>query len=368
MEKLKFSFLVKGTQQGKSNFIALTQIETPDGEKFEIPEEYQPMEKHTILEKTKEFVKLKGTLTKRHQKRNVWVLLTPELTDCYIDEAGNMIFGDQFLEQIQENLEPEDGSLKDLLKQLIEDKKKNTTENLTKKAEKFVIEKFSNKNSNARQWIQEFETECRRLEVKEKQMIEMFKLFLDRSCIDWYASMMLKLTIDSNWSEWKNNFCETYGSKGWAPVRYALAYKYQTGSLVDFAVKKERLILEVRKTTDTGMLIDLITTALPNFVTDKLDRESLKKTENLFNALGKLEHLADKKKVGERKVETQKAKTPEKYPCRICEKHNKPGRYHPESNCWILKNKENGENKNEKIKHVNNAEIEVVLEQDNPKN
>jgi len=36
------------------------------------------------------------------------------------------------------------------------------------------------------------------------------------------------------------------------------------GSLVDYAVKKERLVLEIRKTIDLGTLIDIIAVGLPN--------------------------------------------------------------------------------------------------------
>ena len=76
------------------------------------------------------------------------------------------------------------------------------------------------------------------------------------------------------------------------PIRYAMSFKYQTGSMLDYALKKEKLLLEVRKSIDDGTLIDLIAIGLPNFVADRIDREKLKKTEDLYNEIGKLEHLA----------------------------------------------------------------------------
>ncbi|GBO99345.1 hypothetical protein EVAR_89076_1 [Eumeta japonica] len=57
--------------------------------------------------------------------------------------------------------------------------------------------------------------------------------------------MMIKQGLDSEWSEWKTIFC-TYTNKGWNTSKYALSFKYQSGSLLDYAVKK-RLLLEINK-------------------------------------------------------------------------------------------------------------------------
>lgn len=113
--------------------------------------------------------------------------------------------------------------------------------------------------------------------------------------------MLIKLTLHSEWSEWKKNFCETYGNKEWSLIRYALSFKYKTGLLLDYAIKKGKLLLQVRKTIDTGTLIDIIASGLPDFIADKIDRENLKATEDLFKEVGKLEHLVNKKKAYERK-------------------------------------------------------------------
>ena len=117
-----------------------------------------------------------------------------------------------------------------------------------------MIEKFSSKASNAQQWIEEFEKECERFEVLEDQSkIEILKYFLEKTCLDWYRCVLMKLTLNADWETWKKNFCETYANKGWASIRYALSFKYQTGSLLDYAIKKERLLLESRKSIGTGI-------------------------------------------------------------------------------------------------------------------
>lgn len=48
---------------------------------------------------------------------------------------------------------------------------------------------------------------------------------------------------------------ELLRNKGWSPIRYAFAFKYQTGPLLDYALKKEKLLLQVRKSIDKETLI-----------------------------------------------------------------------------------------------------------------
>jgi len=117
-----------------------------------------------------------------------------------------------------------------------------------------------------------FEKECDRFNIKQDiQKIEIFRLFLENSCLNWYSSMLIKLTLNSEWIKWKENFNVTYANKGWTSVRYAFSFRYKNGPLLDYALKKERLLLEIRKSIDTGSLIDLIAVGLPNFVSDKIN-------------------------------------------------------------------------------------------------
>lgn len=220
-----------------------------------------------------------------------------------------------------------------------------------------------------------FERECSRLEIEEDiGKIEILRLFLDESCLDWYNSMLIKHTINSEWSIWRDNFYKTYADKGWAPIRYALSFKYIQGSLLEYALKKERLLLEINKSIDKPTLIDLIATGLPNFISDKIDRDVLKETSDLFNNIRGLEHLINiknpKNKVvtGSRnKIQTNFEIKERHNPCRICEKENKGIRYHPESQCWF-KNKNKEWLQGDQKKKVNNAELDVELNEMIPKN
>lgn len=340
MEKLKFEFVVKPGEDQKTNVICITSIMDADKNLFLIPEKLQPIKLHTELIKTETFQKVKATLQRRHEERRVWISLTPELRDTYADQDGNMQFKGYLLEekasetqQVLTN-EMSTESLTKILESLVESKKESKQFNLKKLSEKFVIEKFSKKTSSVTQWMDIFEAECDRIGIKDDiDKIQVFRLFLEDSCQDWYNSMLIKYTINSEWSNWKKKFCETYVDKGWSPIRYAFLYKYRQGTLLEYALKKERLLLEVNRLLDKHTLIDLIVIGLPNFIADQIDRNTLKDTEELFGSIRGLEHLVDKKIVGKKTIDWESKKKEKNLnvrPCKICEKEKKGTRYHSE--------------------------------------
>ncbi|XP_045446822.1 uncharacterized protein LOC123655018 [Melitaea cinxia] len=375
MDKLRFDFAVKTAADGKSNILCITSIGTPDGRVFEIPAEYQPTSLHKEITNTTNFVKVKKSLNKRHQTRKIWITLTDQMSKIYLDEEQNLQFNDFYLQEIVEKIDKVESipggsnqTLEKLLEKILEGKEKESeTQTLGKIAKDFMIEKFTGRNSNACQWIKDFNKECERFQINEdKKKIEILKNFLEYSGVDWYSCMIIKYTVESEWGKWEKNFCETFASKGWSPIRYALTFKYQAGSLLEYALKKEKLLLKVRKSIDTGTLIDLIALGLPNYVTDKIDRKILQTTEDLYNEIGKLEYLIGRNK-HEKNICTNlnpKQKQIEaKQPCQICVNEKRGKRYHPEENCWFRE-----KNKNALVKHVNNSELEIELNDKNPKN
>ncbi|GBP89739.1 hypothetical protein EVAR_42860_1 [Eumeta japonica] len=68
-----------------------------------------------------------------------------------------------------------------------------------------------------------------------------------------------------------------------------------SGSLLDYAVKKKDFTGS-KKTMDEGTLIDIIAAGLPDFITDRINKEDILHTKDLFNELGKLEHLVVERK------------------------------------------------------------------------
>lgn len=224
---------------------------------------------------------------------------------------------------------------------------------------------------DAKQWMNNFEQECARFNIQtDEKKIEILRLFMDKSCTDWYHSMIIKLTWDSDWTEWKNKFCDSFANKGWYPVTYAINYRYKEGLLIDYAIRKEKLLLDMRKTMDTESLIDLIAAGLPDFILNRIDRELLKDTADLFNELSKYEHMVNKKNNPQKKNKYLNNKinntNEEKKACEYYKKLNKGTRYHPESKCWFKINTEDREKYG--VKCVNNSTIETELNETEQKN
>lgn len=344
MDKLQFQFKVVATADGKSNMISITSISTQDGKTFCLPKEDQEVKKHTLIVASTYFAKIQKSLKKRHHERKIWITLSNEMRNVYLDDDENLQFNNEYLEEINESIDQtskkDDSTLITLLEKLIENTHKSEEKSLTKITQEFMIEKFDSKTTNAHQWISEFEKECTRADViQDKKKIEALKLFLDKPYLNWYSCMLLKLSINSEWDIWKKNFCETFANKGWSPIRYAMSFKYQSGSLVDYAIKKEKLLLEIRKSIDTGTLIDLIAIGLPNFIADKINREEIETTEELCNELGRLEHFAQKKITHYEKNKNERKN--DKTPCGICKSKGKNNRFHEEEKCWFKDRSEN---------------------------
>ncbi|XP_069362102.1 putative autophagy-related protein 11 [Maniola hyperantus] len=171
--------------------------------------------------------------------------------------------------------------------------------------------------------------------------------------------MVIKLTVNSEWKEWKDKFLETFKNQGWDMVTTALAFRYKEGLLIDYAIKKERLILDINKSIDPKTMTDLIATGLPGFILNRLNRDELNNTTDLFNEIRKYEGMIYKKNSTIRKSGTffYKNKTNEKKPCKTCESLDKGIKYHPEESCWFKKNK----NESEKLFKANNSIIEVDM-------
>lgn len=122
--------------------------------------------------------------------------MSDSLKKIYVDDSGNIQFSDHILEEKFEDTERTDSLQRE----------PTLRKNINKLAEKFMLEKFNNENNNVvNQWMELFERECERFELNENQdKIEALRLFLEGSCLDWYSSMLMKLTINSKWTSWKN--------------------------------------------------------------------------------------------------------------------------------------------------------------------
>jgi len=376
MAKLQFEFELVADEDPKSNTIIIKSITDENEKKYDIPTSYQSHKQHQELTKLPEYKKVAKTLQKRGQRRNVWIKLDDKILKLYKDESGNMAINDFLLQDIsigEQNTSSTSANetLVKLLEKLCEKEepaRESNTRNLSKICERFVLDKFDGKRLSANQWLQTYESECDRSCIKnDVEKIEILRLFLDEAGKDWFNSMLIRHTLNSEWKTWKDNFLQTFADKGWSSVSYALNYKYFTGSILEYALKKERLLLESNKNMDDRTLIDLIANGLPTFVRNKIDRQDTQISVDLFNELRKYENITGKKfnKINDNKPKIIKTETKSdsKQPCKICESKGKNNRYHPENLCWFKEDKNKSTEKN----RITNSILEIDIEED-PKN
>ncbi|KAA5569749.1 hypothetical protein F3G48_31940 [Pseudomonas aeruginosa] len=80
-----------------------------------------------------------------------------------------------------------------------------------------------------------------------------------------------------------------------------------------------------------------------------------------------MEHLVMKNKYEKRNssynLDNKGKKIDEKKPCPICLNEKKGKRFHQEDSCWFKE-----KNKKAMVKTVNNSELEIELNEKNPKN
>ncbi|XP_025994927.2 uncharacterized protein LOC120358122 [Solenopsis invicta] len=358
--KLRFAFkAVVSPKDSKSTVAAITSIATEDGEQYAIPDELIYADYHGELTKTENFKKVKESLGRRHDELKIWITLTKELEKTYVDEEGNIQFGGKYLKQIARGHTEENSDLAKILGKLVENsEKKEEEKNLKHIIDKFVLGKFNHKTSNVKQWLDTFEKECGRFNIeKDKTKIELLRAFLDGTCQDWYTSTVIRGEHEDDWQGWKQELIETFANKGWSSRTYAHYFKYKEGSLIQYAIKKERLLLEINKDMDADTMIDRIAFGLPDFIREKIDREEIKNTRDLVNELQKLEGITDKKKTFRKEGKPEnRVKNEERKPCKTCEEMDKGARYHPEEKCWFRREEK------EKPKAIgSNSVIEVDL-------
>lgn len=353
-KKLQFAFkYVASPSDRRTSVITITSITTQDNKRYVLPEAEKFVSTHTELTKTENYKRIKKSLNQRGQEKTIWITCTDEMEKTYFDQDNNIMFNDLYLDQVVETSTVESTQ------------KKENQLNLKHIAERFMIERFVCKHSNAKQWLETFEKECRRFEIsQDNTMIEILRLFLDKSCLDWHSATLTSLTMEAKWSEWREKFLESFADKGWSAGTYAISYRYKEGSLMEYAMRKEKLLLDMDNDISTKTLVMLIAAGLPGFIRDKIDRENCEDSTRLLHQIRKCENLVSRNNFIKKKEERQdnRKRFEEKKPCTICEKLNRGTRYHPEDTCWFRK--KNG-NEVREIRSNSVIEVDVNTEQKN---
>lgn len=318
-----------------------------DNTTYEFPEHLSTKENHKQLFETKIAKNVVKNLKTRGKFRKVWISLENELEGLYLDEEGNVCYDGVYLDECREYIDPNPV--------LNQNNEIASHDKISSRIKNMILEKFSSKNQNANIFIDNFVSECVRLKCKEESYAETLRFFLEGSALDWFQSFLKIHKITEPWENWRNSFIDTFAVIGWSEIKYAYEFKYLNGSLLDYALKKRNLLLD----TDCKMLdntqINLIVLGLPVKIQLHINRKDINTVDNLMTTINQLEGLIEKeKKVKTKGVEENKL---EKKPCPYCVKKGFLNRYHPEEVCRSkLSDKE--KTKNDKIKLVNNANIE----------
>ncbi|XP_050530186.1 uncharacterized protein LOC126907531 [Daktulosphaira vitifoliae] len=320
-----------------------------------LPSEYQNIKCHKILLSKSTIRSAINAIKPINGFRKVGLKIDEDLKKEYFDEEDNLCFKNLPLEEInsmsditiQSNSFEEGMILMERIKELENKLSLSEEASLHLVEKKFLLEKFE-KKQNAAEWIEQFENECKRHKINNNKKIEALRFFLDGSSKDWYESNLKKIG-PVNWDEWKSSFLIIFVDKGWINVRKAFNYKYLGGSLVDYALTKERLCLEAEKNATVMSRINLIVVGLSLEIQDELDRETITTMEKLVTELAKLEGSVrtKKKEVASStnssiktenfkgRTEEQKKKISEtfKKPCYMCESLGWRNRFHPTTEC-----------------------------------
>lgn len=371
MSGTKYQFYLAAEGVEKTTVVVVKRIRAYDDETwFSFPEDSQKIECHKAILELGPIKSAVKVLRSRGQYRTVNVTLSPELEENYVDSDGNFIFRDYLLAETRLIPPPmhtqvasgELGGISSCLSKLAEPREESVKAIL----QHFFVEKFSAKNRNVEAWCTAFEKESLRFKLSDQKQIEIFKSCLDTSMGDWFSVAQRKLGISAGWSEWKKDLVATFGDTSWKPVRYAFSYKYLSGSYIDYAVRKEKMLLDLDRSLSDLFILDLIVVGLPVHIQNSLNRNQVTDVKTLHNKLKKFEaedkifdnnvnsksskfsgtsatfysstNKVNDSDTNKNKVNfssEKKSNFVEKKPCPICSAKGYPGRFHPESLCWF---------------------------------
>lgn len=349
--------IVVKQKETKDLVYCVDSIKRPDDEiRYKIPKQFQPAKYHAALFELPIVRTAIKNMTKAGHYRNLRLTLTGPLVTKYADGDGNFVFEEFYLEETTEDTRTasEEATLS---QNSIKSSREDILRNIEKK---FSIEKFKGKQK-PEDWIETFETECVRYEVQEDVLkVKCLRLFLQERALDWYDALAMKNTKD-DWRAWETSFKKVFAAKGWSQVRYAYSFRFMTGSLIEYALRKEKLVLEVESRMTEISRINLIVMGLPIYIQDKLDREAKKSTDELINKLGQYEtndkpKSVNKKYDGDIKTGEQRGSRSNsekqfvKRPCSICESLGYRNRFHPLDKCRNRNEQLQSERKNDQMR------------------
>ena len=160
------------------------------------------------------------------------------------------------------------------------------------------------------------------------------KKYLGKTASEWYQTNLLK-DEEYKWENWKAVFLKAFSNKGWSAVQYTYNFKYISGSFTKYAIKQDRLILEVRRKTSDETRINVIVIRLPIHIQDKVYKEAVQSTGDLIGLLLQYKDHRKGRKSQESNARLNRMPEPPRkdLPCVLCEALNFPGQCYPIQVC-----------------------------------
>ena len=288
------------------------------------------------------------------KERNLWVTLKEEHASLYTDTDGNFRFKKMYLDetenpkmnknQIDKKSEPsKDDTWKEnfLLKmkcledQLATAKLKNdeiqtntTTSNAQNEADnwmwiekRLLIEKFDCRQ-DGKTWLESLETEFERLKVEDERVkVKVLGSWVDDKANEWYMAKKQVFGV-ADWTKYKESFEAVFGCSGWSKSRWAYNIRFVTGSIHEYALKKQRLLIEDMPSIQDEVLVKLIVFGLPEFVQVKLDKSIIKTPDKLLNELSNFENVKIVRRFEDKTKNTERKPFTGRRFCKACKRYH----------------------------------------------
>lgn len=323
-----------------------------------LPEELRALELHPLLSSKKYIQNAVTAIKNLNGYRTINVKINEDIKSTYFDEVGNVCFEQIPLEESVAMQGSQTGGfiqieLEDRIKRLEHQLRLHSEQNEIKLhniEKKFILESFDRKQFDPKEWLRRFEDECSRFQINDNSLkIQALRFFVIGSAKDWYETTLTKIGLNASWSTWKSSFYNIFVDKGWSSVRKAFSFKYLGGSLIDYALSKEKLCLEAERKCTELSLVNQIVYGLPGEAQDELDRELVTTLDLLYEELRKLEDSFSRKKrekplspklvkkpIGSqpnKKHESVQKNESQRKACSICVSQGFPNRFHSVADC-----------------------------------
>ena len=294
MAKLQFYCCLVGAD--KTTIPVIQRVRRPDEDIwYGFPEDLQLAAQHTELIKLSTIKNAFTSMKTRGSFRNIMVTLSEELMKSYVDEDGNFVFNNHVLAEVYFTTpipappDPTNGTRFDSMVACLEKIAAPKEESVKEILKHLLIEKFAAKNMNVEAWCSRFEKESQRFNLVGRRQIEVFKSCLDQSLSNWFIVTQQNLAVDAQWNQWRAEMVSTFGDHSFKPVCSAIGFRYLGGSLIDYIVNKEKMLIEANRELPKKVLLDLIVYGLPAHIIRSLNRNTVTSISILKDKLKKHE-------------------------------------------------------------------------------